>query len=101
MQTKRNVFLRTPDEFKQRGTCEFVNLCKKAELIGPAQIHRFVKLLRSEEGKPRKVSCAALSSPIVFSLLGPELVSALSRNRNWQKDNSAQEEIGVKLESRI
>ena len=36
---------------------------KKTELIGPAQIHRFVKLRRSEEGKPQTVSCAALSSP--------------------------------------
>ena len=72
---------------------------KKTEHTGLAQIHRFVKLLRSEEGKPQKVNCAALSSPIVFSLLGPQVVSALSRNRNWQKYNSAQEEeIGVELD---
>ena len=55
------------------------------ELIGLAQIHRFVKLLRSEEGKPYKVNFAALSSPIVFSLLGPEVVSALSWNTGLAK----------------
>ena len=33
VQTKRNVFLRTPDEFKQRGTCEFASLWEKKQNI--------------------------------------------------------------------